>query len=445
MKDMSFLREDAARTEKWAYLTEGVQDEYQRAVVEQLLDNQQELVEDNSTDAIANAKHNTAAYPLIRRVFAETVAHQLVSIQPIPLPTMKLFFLDFKAGTTKSPVTKGDRLDYEALRLLPDGQKDRGKWYASGHVKGEPLGTGDASTTTFSFDWNPVVGDSIVVRVDSVVVTNYTKNPTAGSITFAAAPANGATITADYQLVMEALGTKGNSIIPEVELEMSSASVEVENFKMKAKWTIELEQDLAAYHKLSVESELTKLMARQLRWQMDRLIITDLYEGATAGNFNWSKTIPGGVSRKDHYETLMHTIEDASLAIYERRLVPATFIVCHPNTISLLKKINTYRVFSPEQSGYQTGARIATGPNVNGVLGELYTVIVDPLFPSNKILVGHKGESWLETGYVYAPYRAFQTGTFIDPQEMVPRKGIAQRAGRHLISGDFYATVTITA
>lgn len=432
LPNASFLREDKARMERWAHLTEGLQSEYDKRVLETLLDNQSALQEETTTANVA--EFNRIAYPLIRRVFPGLVANRLVSIQPAELPTTMVFYLDFKYGTSLAPTVAGDRADYQAGK--------RNKWYASGVVKGEAVGTGDGSTTTFNLDWYPVKPGSVVIYVDSVVTSADVDHET-GAITFTTAPEAGASITADYALVMEGLGSKGNAVIPEVELDMSSASVTVETKKLKAKWTIEMEQDFAAYHRRSAESELVKFMSDEIRREIDRLIIDDLYENASAGNINWDSTIPQGTSRKDHYETLMHAIGDASLQIYKKRLVHANFVVLSPDALNYLDKVNTFRVDPRFADDPVNTALISGGPNVMGTLSNRYTVVVDPLFPANKILVGHKGASWLETGYVFAPYRAFQTQTFVDPNDMIPRKGLMSRFGRHLISGDFYATVTI--
>ena len=42
------------------------------------------------------------ALPLVRRVFGEIVAKDLVSVQPMNLPSGLIFYLDFKYGTAQS-------------------------------------------------------------------------------------------------------------------------------------------------------------------------------------------------------------------------------------------------------------------------------------------------------------------------------------------------------
>ena len=143
---------------------------------------------------------------------------------------------------------------------------------------------------------------------------------------------------------------------------------------------------------------------------------------------------------KDHYETLVHAINDASLAIYKKRLRYANFVVMAPDSLNILDKTGTFRL----AGGQSERAVISDGPNVFGTLAGRYTVIVDPQFPTNKILVGYKGSDWQDTGYVWSPYVTFMTDIFIDPNTMMPVEGMMQRGAHHLVNGDFYATVTVT-
>src|SRR5690606_7351816 len=143
---VSFLREDEARQGRWAHLTEGIESEYQRKVLETLLDNAKALAErrligarwDEQTTTDDIAAFNRVAYPLIRRIYPELVANELVSIQPTQLPVTLVFFLDFVYGTNLAPTVAGDRNDYEAGKF--------NRLYASGAVRGEEIGTGDGTT-----------------------------------------------------------------------------------------------------------------------------------------------------------------------------------------------------------------------------------------------------------------------------------------------------------
>jgi len=56
------------------------------------------------------AGFNKIAFPLVRRVFAQLISNELVSVQPMSLPSGLLFYLDFKSDRTKSGWTAGGSL-----------------------------------------------------------------------------------------------------------------------------------------------------------------------------------------------------------------------------------------------------------------------------------------------------------------------------------------------
>jgi hypothetical protein len=91
----------------------------------------------------------------------------------------------------------------------------------------------------------------------------------------------------------------------------------------------------------------------------------------------------------------------------------------------------------------QVGNPFTMGATPVGTISNRFTVYKDPYFPRNKILVGFKGGSYLETGYVYAPYvPLIVTPTIFAPEDFTPRKGVMTRYGKKMIRSDFYGTVT---
>ena len=81
-----------------------------------------------------------------------------------------------------------------------------------------------------------------------------------------------------------------------------------------------------------------------------------------------------------------------------------------------------------------------------GTLAQKYKVYKHPWFTANTILMGYKGTSWIETGYVYAPYiPLWVTPLILDPNDFTPRRGIMTRFAKKMVNGNFFATVTLTA
>ena len=254
-------------------------------------------------------------------------------------------------------------------------------------------------------------------------------------------------------------GLEGQPGIPEIDIKVDSIAVTAQTKKLKAKWTPELGQDLNAYHNLDAEVELTSILSEQIALEIDREIVADLVNGATAATYYWSRS-PGlfvdkvngvevGASSaapdftgtvSEWYETLVETINDVSAQIHRKTLRGgANFIVCGPEVANVLEFTAGFRANVTADS--ETGSIGAV--NV-GSLSKKFDVIVDPYFLRNVVLVGRRGSSFLESGYVYAPYVPLQTTpTIFGPEDFVPRKGVMTRYAKKMVRPDMYGLVIV--
>ena len=77
------------------------------------------------------------------------------------------------------------------------------------------------------------------------------------------------------------------------------------------------------------------------------------------------------------------------------------------------------------------------GANINyaGKLQGMFDVYVDPLYPDDEIMMGYKGSSPMDSGFVYAPYIPLQMlPTITDPETFQPRKGLLTRYGKAAVT-----------
>jgi hypothetical protein len=127
---------------KWGKsgLLEGIGSEVEKNNMAVILENQakQLVVESTNITAGTNSMlggtgENWAgiALPLVRRVFAEIVAKDFVSVQPMSMPSGLVFYLDFQYGNNKTPFQQGKSLygsladvqatDYDITNVDPTG------------------------------------------------------------------------------------------------------------------------------------------------------------------------------------------------------------------------------------------------------------------------------------------------------------------------------------
>ncbi len=244
----------------------------------------------------------------------------------------------------------------------------------------------------------------------------------------------------------------------EIDIKVDSIAVTAMTKKMKAKWTPELGQDLNAYHNLDAEVELTGILSEQIALEIDRELLGDLVAGATAGTRYWSRApglfvdsdgaeigaqsaapdFTGTVS--EWYETLIETINDVSAQIHRKTLRGgANFVVCSPEVANILEFTSGFRAsVTADQDRGTIGAVKA------GSLSKKFDVYVDPYFLRNVLLVGRKGSSFLESGFVYAPYVPLQvTPTIFGTEDFVPRKGVMTRYAKKMVRPDMYGLVIV--
>ena len=254
-------------------------------------------------------------------------------------------------------------------------------------------------------------------------------------------------------------GLEGEDAIPEIDIKVDSIAVTAITKKLKAKWTPELGQDLNAYHNLDAEVELTSILSEQIALEIDREILNDLVQGAAAGTLYWSRrpgrfldresgkaiAVGAAVAGPDFtgtvsewYETLVETINDVSARIHRKTLRGgANFIVVSPEVANILEFTAGFRasVTADADSGTVGAVKV-------GSLSKKWDVYVDPYFLRNVVLVGRKGGSFLESGYVYAPYVPLQvTPTIFGTEDFVPRKGVMTRYAKKMVRPDMYGLV----
>jgi hypothetical protein len=97
--ERSLKREGAALLDKWEAtgLLEGIENDSQKNGMARLLENQaSQLLREASSMAAGDVEgFASVAFPIVRRVFGGLLANDLVSVQPMSLPSGLIFFMDF--------------------------------------------------------------------------------------------------------------------------------------------------------------------------------------------------------------------------------------------------------------------------------------------------------------------------------------------------------------
>jgi hypothetical protein len=299
------------------------------------------------------------AFPLVRRIWAKSIGKNLVSVQPMSLPTAMVFTIDHLRNSPQADTSLHDR--------SVTGAKD----YA--------LDPGEMQTP-----------------------------------------------------------------VREVNIRVTSESVTATAKKLKSVYGIEVSQDLRAYHNISLDSELLNIMAREIALEIDQQIIYDLVTQASAGTANWAASPTSSLPTEieAYNQTIRKAFNSASNFIFNKIFRTANFIIGGTSEIQRLEDLGT-QTFVPatEPQGVGSFGRIFAGR-----LFGRYDVYKDPFFPvTNQYLVGYRGENWLESGYVYAPYVPYMLlPQFVNPDNFSVTKAAMSRQAFYMKNSDNYALVNIT-
>ena len=237
------------------------------------------------------------------------------------------------------------------------------------------------------------------------------------------------------------------SAMGEVSFDLESVTVSVTERKLRAQWSPELAQDVSAFHNIDAEAELTALLSEEVAAEIDREILRDLRKGAAwdlRWDYNGWKRFQSGqapYTQKDWNQTLITAINQISAQIHKSTLRGgANWIVVSSEISAIFDDLEYFHVSNaaPDQDQYNMGIEKV------GTLSGRYTIYRDPYFPPNQVLIGHKGTSLLDTGYVYAPYVPLQlTPTMYNPFNFTPIKGIMTRYAKKMVNNRFYGKITV--
>jgi len=467
-----FLNEAREMQTKWAStgLLEGIDDKFVKATTSVLLENQR-LFNENSTDTGDIAQFKRISIPLVRRIYPQLIANKIVSVQPLLGPTGLVYYLRFRYSSNKGAIRgssnnggfPGDDVNTLGQRVNGDANLDI--YYSSQFIQNETSSTdiGDDVTSVFSaFEHTPVLAGTVTgtiydgttaaqtfvvsesgtftfsdINSPSPKVTAGTLNVTTGELTLTWNGAPGANhVVMNYEYNMEC-----NADLPEINLVIESEEIVAKTRKLKAAWTYEAQQDLRSQHNLDAEAELTSVLAQEINLEIDREVLTDLRNNAgtvSAWDFNTAM----GDNIKEKYESLYIKITEVSAVIHRKTLRGgANWIVTSPEVASIFETATAG--YAPAPSDTFTSS---LGIQYVGSVNNKWRLYKDPLFPSGQLLMGYKGDSYMDSGYFFCPYVPLtQTPVVLDPEQLCPRKGLLTRYGKKLLreGSKFFARLSI--
>lgn len=303
------------------------------------------------------------------------ISHDLVIVHPMSSMSGYVTYIEYSYGSNKGETKQGD------LISNPFGFGKVDAAYTGAKVV-ETIAEGQKELA-----WGPVIKGSVEKFVDgawTVVEGDYT-------------PVAGDKVRYEYD----------NVVIPQNDLPMVKAEVKSIALVAKARRIAVYYSQIAAFqaktdYGVDLGDQLAEKAVGELAYEIDCEVIDRLAKLAATNEDSrtlpeFSRTLPVGVSRREHYAAFAEVIETAKDIIYSRtqKFAP-NWMVCASSVLPILSMIDSFK------AAPTTGV---AGPYLAGTFGSL-KVFISPRLEKDTYLIGCNGGDMMSAPMVYAPYMA---------------------------------------
>ena len=323
--------------------------------------------------------------PMVRRVYPNLIANELLGVQPMTMPTGFIYALTNQYTGTGATAKAAARI-YVAAG-------------AHGLVAGSTVEMGATDGTVLYVEGlNVLVTDGTTPLVaggtlgTSTVAGVYTNEAAFGKILKG--------YTGTYTTAQaEALGTG----MREIGFSIAKKSVEAKSRALKGQYTVEMYQDLKAQHGLLADEEIMSLMSYEMQAEIDREVVDFVNDNATQltdSVFTADSTDGTGRWEIEKYrrEVIRISREAAQIGLDTKRGAGNTLLVS-PKVATMLEQVGSFKV--AEQA---SGVKAPVSGGVAGIFDGRFKVIVDQYATSDYCTVMYKGADRRDAMGFFAPY-----------------------------------------
>jgi len=334
--------------------------------------------------------------PMVRRVYPNLIANELLGVQPMTMPTGYVYSLtNTYAGTDNTKVSlqnKGIVVTVDAAGVLVEGTvvtgNDSGAVGTVAYVEDNKVlinVTSGTFTTADTACTNDV--DASTTAIEAI----YTNEASFGQIL------NGYTGTY-ATAAAEVLGKD----MKEVGFSISKKSVEAKSRALKGQYSVEMYQDLKSQHGLAADEEIMSLMSYELQAEIDREIVNFVNTNATVVP-NASDIKPATADgrweiEKYRAEVIKISKEAKEIGLATKRGT-GNILIVSPQVTTMLEQVGSFKTATQNSN---VASPISGG--VAGTFDNKYKVVVDQYATSDYATVMYKGADRRDAMGFFAPY-----------------------------------------
>ena len=324
------------------------------------------------------------------------IANDLVIVHPMTSYSGSVAYLEYVSLTDKGGVEKGDMFN----SVFGHGEMTEARQNFTSQVIVE---AGNVPTLTVYESGRFEGKDVKAIMADGSVVY-------CGAAEIPATAAKIAYVSAEFQ--MEKVPAKE---IPAIGPRMKHIPLVAEPRRIAVRYDQITAFQAKTDYGFSLDKQIAEQACGELAYEIDTEIVAMLKEGAgeAMAELTWSKTLPAGVSKFEHYNGFLEVVEMAKAIIYNRtKKFHPNYMVISSDVLPVLRFINGFTAVKNVKMN---------GPYKVGELDGL-NVYVSPLMGEGEFFLGLNGSDMMSSAGVYAPYMA------IVPTQLLgtPDGGLAQ-------------------
>ena len=369
---------DLLNSRKFQQLSESEQNSMSVMLENQSIECERLLAEQTNSQAIA--QFVPIMMPLVRRVMPALVINHFLGVQPLTTPTGFIFALNYRyTGTTDNSVKPNNGGQIIEMDV---SETDKLK-------VGDSITLGATQATVVHVEPRYILIDKNTVKYgDDAKIKGVYSNE-----------ASFEKVLKEYSGKYET--SKGESLstdMNEMGITVDKIPVVAGTRKLKAKYTIEMYQDLKSVHGLMADQEIIDMMSSEIESEMNREAI-DFVNKLAIQTPDFQMLNIGARYEMEKFAHLGARIAQ------ERRMIAAltrrgsgNVMIVSPRVAAVLESLQT---FLPIGSTGQM-----THPNNPGVIGTFdgCKVILDIFAPNDYITILYKGDNARDSMGFFAPY-----------------------------------------
>ena len=222
---------------------------------------------------------------------------------------------------------------------------------------------------------------------------------------------------------------------PTVSFDFIKQTVEAKTRKLGASWSPELAEDVQAMHGIDVEAEMINILSFEVGAEIDRQILTEMVKAAiTGGSVSvWNPAMADGLDQMGRLATLLTKITvEAQQISFRTRRGNANFVVTSPRVTGLLQQMTMNKFVSISGNGSipSVPASGVGSLQKQGLINDGAQLLVrDAYAQGDYVLMGYKGTQTGDSGLIYCPYIPLQISKTMRPDTFTPQVGARTRYG----------------